>query len=198
MRTPGRIQSEWAYGTGHMSWFFGRVLVGIDGSAGMLRAARQTHSGPGVEFVHGRIEDLPSDLGPVDLVLSRMAFHYVADLTPVLSTTTEMLGPGGRIVFSVAHPELTCHAPATDVPRTDLTVDNYFVRGPRPRQWFGQQTTWHHRTVEDYVEAVLDAGMAIEALRECEPDATRMNGHPRELERRRRVPVMLLISARAN
>lgn len=55
---------------------------------------------------------------------------------------------------------------------------------------------WFHRTVEQYVGAVLDAGFEIETVSEFEPDPQRLADHLDELERRRRVPVALLIGAR--
>jgi hypothetical protein len=43
---------------------------------------------------------------------------------------------------------------------------------------------------------VLAAGFAVESLSECEPDPSLLADAPEELERRRRVPVILLVSAR--
>jgi len=80
-------------------------------------------------------------------------------------------------------------------PRSSLTVDDYFTRGPRPREWFRRSVTWHHRTVEDYVGALLDAGLQLQRLSECEPDSSLLAEDPVELARRRRVPLMLLLSA---
>lgn len=53
-----------------------------------------------------------------------------------------------------------------------------------------------HRTIQDYVSAVTEAGPTLTALRECEPAPARFNGHTDELARRRRVPLFLLLNPR--
>jgi SAM-dependent methyltransferase len=169
--------------------------VGLDGSAGTIEMARAQHGRPGVEFVHESIEDIGPELGSFDVVVSRMALHYVAQIEPVIATTRGLLRPGGRLVFSVSHPVITSHAQQGEGQRTDWIVDGYFVHGPRERTWFGNPVVWHHRTVEDYVSAVLDAGLRLDQLRECEPDPAALVDDPAELARRRRVPLILLVAA---
>jgi SAM-dependent methyltransferase len=168
---------------------------GVDGSPAMIDAARATNADPRARFDVGTIEELQPTFPPVDLVTSRMAFHYVADLDGVLQGIRLTLTPAGRLLFTVAHPVITSHDNSTDGPRTDWTVDHYFEPGPRPRTWFGKQVTWYHRTIEQYVSAVLRAGFFVDAISECEPRAQLLADAPEELARRRRVPLMLLISA---
>jgi SAM-dependent methyltransferase len=170
--------------------------LGVDTSAAMIELARVEFSAPGVVFRHGAIEDLGDELGLFDLVLSRMALHYVADFETVVSSVQRVLARKGRFVFSVSHPVITSHAPEQDGPRTDWTVDDYFVRGPRERAWFGSKVVWHHRTVEDYLGALIASGFGLEAVRECEPDPQLLGDDESELERRRRVPLILLVAAR--
>ncbi|MEC5179665.1 hypothetical protein RCH07_001004 [Arthrobacter sp. CG_A4] len=61
----------------------------------------------------------------------------------------------------------------------------------------GDTVTWFHRTIEQYVGALTGAGFTLTALRECEPEPGRSGGDEGELERRRRVPLFLLLSAEA-
>ncbi|WP_309108260.1 ATP-binding protein [Arthrobacter sp.] len=65
------------------------------------------------------------------------------------------------------------------------------------RLWMGDTVTWFHRTIEQYVGAINGAGFNLTALRECEPEPGRFGGDEAELVRRRRVPLFLLLSARA-
>jgi hypothetical protein len=62
---------------------------------------------------------------------------------------------------------------------------------PRERTWFGDVTTWHHRTVENHVRAGLTAGFVPDTLSESEPSARTFADQPDELRRRRRVPLIL-------
>jgi len=139
--------------------------VGVDASTKMVDAARATLAGTSGEVVHGDIEAFSSPPDAFDLVLSRLALHYVEDLGAVLDSCRAGLAPGGRIVFTVAHPVVTSHdaRATTDEPRTSWVVDEYFNRGPRRRQWLGGAVTWHHRTVEDYVAGLARAGFASPA-----------------------------------
>ena len=169
--------------------------IGVDGSAAMIDAAQASQDDPRAKFVHASIEELALPPASFDLVMSRMALHYVEHLAPVLFMIRRLLRPGGRFVFSVTHPVITSYLPVQTGPRTDWTVDDYFVRGPRERPWFGTTVTWHHRTVEDYFVAINDVGLRVKHLRECEPAAELLVANSSELARRRRVPLILLLSA---
>jgi SAM-dependent methyltransferase len=173
---------------------------GVDGSERMVRAARRVLAGTTGEAVRGDIEDLAELAESFDLVLSRMALHYVADLGGVLRACRECLAPGGRLVFTVVHPVITSHdaRESSTERRQNWVVDDYFVTGPRDQQWLGTKTVWHHRTVEDYVFELRNAGFALVNLRECAPRRERFDDDA-EFERRRRIPlVLLLVGARAS
>jgi SAM-dependent methyltransferase len=171
-----------------------RSYVGLDGSVAMVQAATETLRGSAGRAVLADIEDFSAPPCSFDLVISRLALHYVEDLEAALTASRTWLAPGGRLVFSVVHPVLTSHDAGTSGPRASWIVDDYFVRGPRPRTWLGDQVTWFHRTVEDYVRALVDAGFTLSGLRECAPQADLFNGDTAELARRRRVPLFLLLS----
>jgi SAM-dependent methyltransferase len=171
---------------------------GIDGSPSMIARARAAVVDQRATFEVADIEDVRPDRGGVDLIISRMALHYVTEVGMVFRRAREGLTGGGRLVFTVAHPVITSHENDPDGRRTSWTVDDYFVRGPRPRQWFGTTVTWWHRTIEDYVCLLLEAGFAVRGLSECEPAAHLLADDPPELARRRRVPVVLLLAAESS
>lgn len=170
--------------------------VGVDSSAGMLAAARRRLAGTAAEFVESRIEDHAAERAAFDLVVSRMALHYVDDLDAALRAMCDALRPAGRVIFSVVHPVISSNDDRTGAQRTTWTVDEYFERGAREHRWFGSPVMWRHRTVEDYVTATRRAGFDLVGLRECEPDAGALASRPDELRRRRRVPLMLLLHGR--
>jgi SAM-dependent methyltransferase len=184
---------------------FGRWLLsagarsyrGIDGSRRMVELASRTLTGTAGRVERGDLEDLAADRSSVDLVTARLVLHYVADLDGVLAAIINALAPGGRLIITVVHPVITSHDNRLDGPRTSWTVDDYFLSGARQRLWMGSEVTWQHRTVETYVDAVIRAGLTVTAVRECAPEPARFNGNTSELARRRRVPLFLLLSARA-
>ncbi len=86
-------------------------LIGVDGSAGMLEAARGKVWPAGVRFEHRLAEDLSAaraDWGlteAVDGVFASYLFRNVPDRDKVLEATYELLRPGGGLVvqeYSVA------------------------------------------------------------------------------------------------
>lgn len=171
--------------------------LGIDGSQEMVARAAVTIQDPRGTVALQNMEELSVPAASVDLVVSRLALHYLEDLDAVLRASHAALRPGGRLCFSVLHPVIT----SSDVqssrgPRGSWTVDDYFVSGARERLWMGDTVTWFHRTIEQYVGAVNGAGFNLTALRECEPEPDRFGEDEAELTRRRRVPLFLLVSAR--
>lgn len=173
-----------------------RRYVGIDGSENMVQAARSTLDGTSGEVMRGDIEDFKAPPDTFDLVISRLALHYVEGLGAVLDACRSCLAPGGRIVFTVVHPVITSHdaRASTEELRTNWVVDDYFVCGPREQDWLGGRVVWHHRTIEDYVAELDRAGFALTALRECPPRPERFSDAA-EYERRRRIPMFLLLAA---
>lgn len=167
--------------------------LGLDGSAVMVEAASETLQGTCGRAEQVDMEDFAAPPSSFDLIVSRLALHYVEDFAAVLMACHACLSPGGRIVFSVVHPVLSSYDAGTGEPRTNWIVDDYFLKGPRQRSWLGGSVTWFHRTVEDYVDALVNAGFALSALRECAPREERFDGDLAEMARRRRVPLFLLL-----
>lgn len=168
--------------------------VGVDASTGMIERAR-TGADQRASFVHAPIETLPVEPASVDLVVSRLALHYVADLDAVLAECRRRLGPDGRLVITVVHPVVSSALEVPSGPRTHQAVSAYFDEGPKHRSWFGTSVTWFHRTIETWLRALDTAGFSLVELAECAPDPDRFTDET-ELDRRRAVPVVLGLSAR--
>ena len=74
----------------------GSRYLGIDGSERMVAAARETLRGTAGEVERGDIEDFAAPPGAFDLVVSRMALHYVEDVGARALSVPRCLSPGGR------------------------------------------------------------------------------------------------------
>lgn len=171
------------------------AYLGVDGSRRMVQAARATLSGTRGRVEHAQLEDYLPAPGDSDLITCRLAVHYLADLPAWLRSTRVGLRPGGRLLITALHPVITCHDSPGDGRRQTWTVDDYFQPGPRRRRWLGGTVTWFHRTLEDYHQVVREGGFTVDVLRECAPDPTRFSDDSTELDRRRRVPLFLLLQA---
>ena len=171
--------------------------LGIDGSANMVRAAESSLAGTAGRVRQGDLaHGLQAAPASFDLAISRLAFHYLADVGPLLRGIHAALRPGGRLVFSTEHPVITCSnkALADDGLRQDWIVDDYFVPGRRVVSWLGADVVMHHRTLEDWFAAVQGAGFAVTALRESKPQREHF-ADAVLFERRSRIPLFLFIAA---
>jgi SAM-dependent methyltransferase len=79
------------------------TAYGLDASHDMLTLARANASSAGVhnvEFVHGRIDDIPLPDGHVDVVISNCVVNLSSDKPRVLAEVFRVLRPGGRVGIS--------------------------------------------------------------------------------------------------
>lgn len=173
-----------------------RSYLGVDGSAAMIDRANDRPPSDRVRYRLADLEDFRAAPRSADLVTSRMTLHYVEDLDPVVTGARRVLADHGRLVISVLHPVISSNRRAGADLRTTVEVDDYFSAGPRHRRWFDRPVVWHHRTVERYVAALLAGGFELTGIRECEPVERLFDGDRAEYERRARVPLFLVLSAR--
>lgn len=171
--------------------------TGVEVSRNMIALAEQALAGQ-----EGRIE--PSAIenwagGPqayFDLVISRLALHYIEDLGQVLQRVYSTLISGGRFIFSVLHPVLTsCSKSAAESSRrTDWIVDDYFIEGFRSVPWMGSEVSQYHRTAADYFQLLQAQGFIIEHLSEARPKEEHFSNKDL-LSRRLRIPLFLILSS---
>jgi SAM-dependent methyltransferase/8-oxo-dGTP pyrophosphatase MutT (NUDIX family) len=162
---------------------------GIDASRRMVERA-------GGAVRHMRIEDFTAEPGSADIVVSRLALHYVEDLESVFANVRRALSAHGRFIFSVEHPVITSTDRAWQGrgQRQEWVVDDYFVTGRRETDWLGARVVKFHRTVEEYVRLVQTAGFRLETLREPGPTRAFIESED-EFRRRQRIPLFVLIAA---
>jgi SAM-dependent methyltransferase len=165
--------------------------VGVEASTNMATLARAALG----SVEHTRIEDFTPPPASFDVVISRLALHYVEQLEPVFARVRCALAPAGRFIFTVEHPVITSsdHAWQGRGHRQDWQVDDYFRRGRRETQWLGGRVVKFHRTVEDYVRLLQSAGFQLQTLREPEPDLEYFQSEA-EFNRRQRIPLFLLVA----
>ncbi|MCC7123502.1 MAG: ArsR family transcriptional regulator [Acidobacteria bacterium] len=96
------IVGDLGCGTGQMSDALAphvARVVAVDGSADMLRAARQRlASRLNVELREGALEALPIDDGVLDAAVISLVLHHQPDPARVLVEAARVLRPGGKVV----------------------------------------------------------------------------------------------------
>jgi SAM-dependent methyltransferase len=177
-----------------------RSVVGVDLSARMLERAREMTSGTGITYVRGAIEDVDFPAGSFDVVLSSLALHYVAAVSPVFDAIHRLLAPGGELVFSTEHPIFTARAEqswwqAPDGTKLHWPVDGYRDEGERRSSWLAPDVVKYHRTLSTLLNGLIAAGFDLRRVEEPgpPPDAVARDPSAREEERR---PMFLLVAAR--
>lgn len=150
----------------------GADAVALDLSAGMLTRAAELNreTGVAVGLLQADVGALPLGDGTVDLACSAFGgLPFVADSEGVLAEVARVLRPGGRFVASVNHP-MRWPFPDSPDPEDLQVVSSYFDRTPYVETDDAGRTLYveHHRTVGDWVRAVVGAGLVLENLLEPE------------------------------
>ena len=165
----------------------------------MLARARSEHSAPVIRYECMSIEDVDFAPGSFDVVLSSLAFHYLADFDAVAEKIHRFLTPGGDFVFSCEHPVFTAYGTqdwyyAPDGSILHFPVDRYFIEGRREAVFLGERVVKYHRTLTSYVQALLQNGFAVTDLKEPQPlqEMLDLPGMVDELRR----PMMLIVAAK--
>ena len=181
----GKRTLEVGCGPAHYSvWLAqqGAEAWGLDPVGALLDAARSSAEEAGVELrlQQGGVERLPEyPGGHFDIVLFPMMLEYVDDIAGAFREAHRLLRPDGFVAISLVHPMRSFSVKHETENGEELRiVSGYLERGVIEwSMWImvdeegnGIPCRSHRRTVEDYVEALVEAGFLIEELRE--PDAS--------------------------
>lgn len=171
--------------------------TGLEASTRMVDLAQKNLSAVGGTVHQERIEMWQYPPSAFDLVISRLALHYVSEFEQTSQQIYQTLKPSGCFVFSVEHPVITSsnQAIAETGIRQYWIVDDYFALGERNLSWMGSQVIKYHRTIEAYFLGLQKAGLVVESLRESSPKPELFTDEAL-YARRRRIPLFLLMKAR--
>lgn len=90
-------------GTGHTAELlarFARRVIAVDGSAAMIKSARQRLAGlPNVELHRADLAELPLEDATLDAAFLSLVLHHVSDPAAVLAETARVTAPRGRLVI---------------------------------------------------------------------------------------------------
>jgi SAM-dependent methyltransferase len=175
-------------------------VVGVDISAKMLAKAREETADSRISYVHFALEDLSFAPASFDVVVSSLALHYIERYDLLCANVKSWLVAGGAFVFSVEHPMTTAYPIGRYLDEKGeeqhWPIDNYKFEGIRHTQWFVDDVIKYHRSVETYINTLIDKGFTI--VRLLEPEATEDEIRKRpELREESRRPTFMVISARS-
>ena len=150
----------------------GADVVALDLSAGMLARAAELNLSTGIDvpLLQADAGALPLAASSIDVACSAFGgLPFVADVEGALAEVARVLRPGGRFVASVNHP-MRWPFPDSPDPEDLHVTSSYFDRRPYVETDGAGNTVYveHHRTVGDWVRAVVGAGLVLEDLVEPE------------------------------
>jgi SAM-dependent methyltransferase len=168
-----------------------RSVIGVDPSGRMLELAGKRTTDERIRYIRQFAENVDLPVGSADLVVSSLAFHYVADLGSLLCQVSSWLRPGGRLVASMEHPVRTS---SPEMGRHPLVVDRYANEGRRDTTWYIDGVVKYHRRLSSIVNDIISAGLVLERLNEPMPSSAVVAARP-DLADHVRSPAILVIAA---
>jgi SAM-dependent methyltransferase len=175
-------------------------VVGVDISTKMLAKAREDTADPRISYLQSALEDLSFAPARFEVVVSSLAIHYVERFDSICANVKSWLVAGGTFVFSVEHPMVTAYPVGAYLDENreaqHWPIDDYKLEGIRHTQWFVNDVVKYHRSVETYVNTLIDKGFTIVRLLEPEATADAIRERP-ELRQESRRPPFMMISARS-
>lgn len=171
----------------------GQVL-GVDVSEKMLAQARASTNDESIVYQHLAIEQFQAQEQQFDLAISSLALHYIEDFSTLCEKVFASLKPGGQFIFSVEHPICTAFQVGWVPYKEDdvWPVDHYQEQTLRHTTWFVDDVQKYHRTVETYINTLLDSGFAVTRLLEPKPRDEAVALRPDLANHCRRPPFLLL------
>jgi SAM-dependent methyltransferase len=199
MPPPGRRTLDLGCGEGRLARDLkarGHEAVGIDRSPAMLAAGREAD--PDIETHLVDAASLPFDDASFDLVVAFMSLQDIDDLAGAISEAARVLEPGGRFCTAIVHPLNSAGRFVGDDAESPFTItgsylDANYYADEIARDGLELTLVSAHRPIQAYTDAVTDAGLLIERLREPPvPDhaLTKPNGR-----RWQRLPLFLHLRA---
>jgi 2-polyprenyl-3-methyl-5-hydroxy-6-metoxy-1,4-benzoquinol methylase len=173
----------------------GARVTGLDLSPRLIALARQ-HNGSGAAgaAVDFRVADLsrplPEGLEPFDAIASYLVLNDVDDYRGFAATLSAALVPGGRLVLALNNPYgavIRGHAADYFASGTTSPYRGLWAAGIRVRH--------RHRTLEEYLDAFLGAGVRLVKLADLET-LSEAHGQGSVLPEGHRFPRFMLLAFR--
>lgn len=179
----------------------GATVTGTDISSPLLAIAeeKEKQDALGIVYRQGDAQSLELwDNAAFGGIVCNLALMDIVDLNACLKTVSRLLRPSGWFVFTITHPCFQMPDSRWTGKRGGIVkreVRGYFKEGwwrsDNPHGVRGQVGAFH-RILSTYVNALTEAGLAIETMREPQAEGeveTRVPGY-------REVPVVLAVRCR--
>lgn len=194
--SPGARTVELGCGEGRVARDLvarGHRVIGVDPARTLVRHARDADAAGSYVVADGAA--VPCTSGAFDLVVAYNSLQVVADMRGTVHEAARLLRHGGHFCATVSHPAMDLGRFVESEAGVAFTVRPSYFESRRVEDTLemdGLSVTcrgWTY-TLEDYVTALGNAGMVVEAMREPRPTAPSAN-----FERWHEVPLFLMVRA---
>jgi SAM-dependent methyltransferase len=192
---PGRRTLDIGCGEGRLSRDLkaaGHAVVGIDGSQTMIDAARAAD--PTIPVYTADAAALPFRAEAFDAVVAFMSLQDVDDMGGAVREAARVLQSGGTLSVAIVHPLNSAGTfeglePQSRFVIADSYLDHSFYEDDLARDGREMVFASAHRPLEAYSDAIFDAGLLIDRLRESSGPA---DPHAEDRRKRwQRIPLFL-------
>ena len=196
---PGRRTLDLGCGEGRLARdlkALGHDVVAVDASSTLTAAARDAD--PELDVRVADAAALPFAPGELDLVVAFMSLQDMQDLPGAVREAARVLEPGGRLCLAIVHPFNSAGRFEGDDAASPFVVEGSYLAesyyaDSLARGGLEMEFVSAHRPLEAYTEALANAGLLIERLREpALPDHAIAKPRGRRWQR---LPIFLQIRA---
>lgn len=193
---PGRATLDVGCGEGRLARdlaTLGHNVTGIDASPVMIEAA--SHESPNLTFVEADAASLPFADATFECVIAFMSFQDLDDLDGAAREAARVTEPGGTCCLAIVHPFNSAGLFEERERGARFVIDGSYLASSyytddTERDGLTMQFVSVHRPIQAYVQALTDAGLMIDMLRE-----TDVPSEFDETERWQRMPMFLHLRA---
>jgi SAM-dependent methyltransferase len=196
---PGRRTLDLGCGEGRLARdlkALGHTMVAVDAAPSMVVAARE--GDPALDVHLADAAELPFEDASFDLVVAFMSLQDIDDFEGAIAEASRVLEPGGRLCLAVVHPFTSAgRFEGEDASSPFVVRESYLARSfyedRIARDGLEMTFVSEHRPIQAYVDALANAGLVVERLRETDVPERAIR-RPRS-RRWQRIPLFLHIRA---
>lgn len=172
-------------------------VTGVDISEKMLATAKKHEK---IKYVHSSMEDVKFNENEFDLIVSSLAFHYIADYESLIARIVKWIKPNGYLLFSTEHPIVTANKRAegwvsdSDSNILHWPINHYGEEGLRSQFWGVDGVIKYHRKISTLLNVLVRNGLSVQEVEEPESTVDGLNKMPKLLNERKR-PSFIVIKA---
>lgn len=151
-------------------------VVGVDPTRAQIAEAKRR--GGGVDCARAAAAALPFAAASFDAAVACLVFEHIVDVDAALREVGRVLAPGGRFLFFLNHPLIQTPGSGwiddhfVDPPEQYWRIGPYLVESVETEEIAKDvYLPYVHRPLSRYVNAVIDAGMALRRMLEPPPPA---------------------------